>query len=348
MFSDRIAAQSPQLGRGYTRIVNTTPLEAFGRYLSEVCARAPRTVQAYTHDAAAFEQWAQRQRLALTAALTRPRVGLYLMERTAPARRGGGEGSPAAASSTELSPRSAARAISALQALAQYLVHAGELSSNPLEGLRPPKYSRPLPDYIGSAELREVVCAFDGARSAREQRNAALLHLVYAAGLRASEAAALDCSDLSLEARFVRIQGKGRRERVAPFGAPAASALARYLAEGRPALAGHGKFAAALWLGPSGRRLSVRSLANILNQALLRAGQLKHLSPHKLRHACATHLLEGGADIRLVQELLGHQSLQTTQAYTQITSTRLREVYDASHPRASAVAPARPADPHTP
>jgi integrase/recombinase XerC len=162
-----------------------------------------------------------------------------------------------------------------------------------------------------------------------------LLHLVYAAGLRASEAAALDCADLSLEARYVRVQGKGRRERVAPFGAPAAIALTRYLAQGRPGLAKAGVRTSALWLGPSGRRLSVRSLANILNQALLRAGQLKHLSPHKLRHACATHLLEGGADVRLVQELLGHESLQTTQAYTQITSTRLREVYDKTHPRAT-------------
>jgi site-specific recombinase XerD len=333
-------------GRSYTRGVALAELSGFEEYLTRVCARAPRTAAAYAQDAAAYAAWAAGQGLALPAALTRPRVGLYLVARTAPPGRKPAAG--AAGPAGQLCARSAARAVSALQALAQYYVQAGALDANPLEGLRPPKYSRPLPDYIGSAELRSVVCAFDAGTTPRELRNAALLHLVYAAGLRASEAAALDCADLSLDARFVRVQGKGRRERVVPFGAPAAAALASYLDRGRPQLRRDGATAAALWLGPSGRRLSVRSLANVLNQALLRAGQLKHLSPHKLRHACATHLLEGGADVRLVQELLGHQSLQTTQAYTQITSTRLREVYDSAHPRAAHATASRRSTPDQP
>jgi site-specific recombinase XerD len=200
--------------------------------------------------------------------------------------------------------------------------------------MQPPKYGRPLPDYVASHELRAVVCAFDGGGTPREQRSAALLHLIYAAGLRAGEAQALNVADLDLPARFVRVHGKGSRVRVVPFGLPAAQALEGYLAAGRPALLRADPRCPALWLGPSGRRLSVRTIAHVLNDAVLRAGQLRRLSPHQLRHACATHLLEGGADVRLVQELLGHESLQTTQVYTQITAARLREVYDASHPRA--------------
>jgi site-specific recombinase XerD len=270
--------------------------------------------------------------LALDAGITRARVGLYLVARSLPP---GGAKSPAA--SATLSLRSTARAVSALQAYGGFLVYRGQCSTNPLAGLRPPKYGRPLPEYVNSTELRAVVCAFDDAVSARELRSAALLHLVYAAGLRASEVRGLDLADVDVTARFVRVHGKGGRERIVPFGAPAAQALERYLTAGRPALE-HGRSAQAaagpLWLGPSGKRLGLRTIGLTLERALARAGQLRHLSPHKLRHACATHLLEGGADVRLVQELLGHESLQTTQVYTQITAARLREVYDSSHPRA--------------
>lgn len=297
----------------------------FAAYLTSVAAKSAHTVKSYLADLDSFAQWFTGQQLELRAALTRPRAGLYLIART-----GGGRGTAGAT----LGMRSAARAVSALKAYGGYLVHLGELRENPLAMLQPPKYARPLPDYINSSELRAVVCAFDTGTTPRELRNAALLHLVYAAGLRAGETAALDMGDADPAAQFVRVLGKGRRERVVPFGVPAARALERYLTEGRPGLARAEAPVPALWLGPSGRRLSVRSIGNILSAAVLRAGQLRQLSPHKLRHACATHLLEGGANVRLVQELLGHESLQTTQVYTQITAARLREVYDASHPRA--------------
>lgn len=302
----------------------------FAAYLQHIAARADHTVKSYLTDLDGYAQWCAAQGLTLPAALTRTRAGLYLL-----ARAGHGTG-PAQSTQPQLSLRSSARAVSALKAYSAYLLHCAVLSADPLAGLQPPKYSRPLPDYVNSRELRAVVCAFDGEAGPRALRNSALLQLVYAAGLRAAEATALDIASLDIAARFVRVQGKGRRERVVPFGQPAADALTRYLSQGRSQLGPPGQqHAHALWLGPSGRRLSVRSIGNILDSALRRAGQLRRLSPHKLRHACATHLLEGGADVRLVQELLGHESLATTQVYTQITATRLREVYDASHPRAS-------------
>lgn len=299
-------------------------LAGFADYLKHILGRAPNTVKAYGADLEAFAGWCAGKQSSLLTELTTARVGLYLMARTGPARQ----------DATEYGLRSAARAVSALKAFAQYLVFSGELSTNPLASLRPPKYSRPLPDYVGSEELRAIITAFDREATARGRRNAALLHLLYGAGLRAAEAAALNTGDADTAERYVRVTGKGSRTRVLPFGEPAAAALRQYLAEGRPQLVRSGPACPALWLGPTGRRLSVRSLGNILESAVLRAGKLRHLSPHALRHACATHLLEGGADVRLVQELLGHQSLQTTQVYTQITATRLREVYDTAHPRA--------------
>jgi integrase/recombinase XerD len=303
----------------------TAQLEDFATYLVRVRGRAKLTAKAYVADVAGYAEWCAAKDLALNSALTKPQVGLYLMERVTTDNKRHGEG---------ISSRSAARAISALRAYAAYLVQQGELPEDPLRGLKPPKYGRALPQYMRSDELRAVITAFDAGTEPREMRNAALLHLVYAAGLRAAESAQLNVNSVDLAARFVRVKGKGSRERVVPFGEPARDALARYMAEGRPQLVRSGPPTQALWLNPSGKRLGIRSLCNILNEAVERAGELRHLSPHKLRHACATHLLEGGADIRLVQELLGHESLQTTQVYTQITATRLREVYDASHPRA--------------
>jgi site-specific recombinase XerD len=300
-------------------------LQPFADYLTRIRGRGALTAKAYLTDIAVFAQWAESHQLSFPEALTKPQVGLYLMQRVQPDHKRDDVG---------IGSRTAARAISALRAYAGYLMHMGALSADPLKGLKPPKYSRELPPYMRSDELRAVITAFDDGTQPRELRNAALLHLVYAAGLRAAESAGLDLGSIDLTSRYVRVHGKGNRERVVPFGEPARAALARYIAEGRPQLVRSGPLSQALWLNPSGKRLSIRSLCNILDEAVVRAGELRHLSPHKLRHACATHLLEGGADIRLVQELLGHESLQTTQIYTQVTATRLREVYDATHPRA--------------
>lgn len=300
----------------------------FAEYLSHVRGKSAATVRAYCTDLAGYREFCQRQGWSVDQALTRQHAGLYLVERLSPRME-------QPAGTAKLSARSAARAVSALQAYGQFLVFSGSLTSNPLAGLKPPRYQRKLPAYFSSDEVRAIVCAFDGAAAGKPLliRNAAVLHLLYATGLRVSECAALDTAQLEAQQQLVQVTGKGGKQRLVPFGINAAQALERYLLAGRPALAQPGS-GAALWLNHRGGRLSARAMRTILNQAVLRAGQLKHLSPHKLRHACATHLLEGGADVRLVQELLGHSSLNTTQTYTQVTRTHLRRAYEQTHPRA--------------
>lgn len=302
-------------------------LAGFSEYLARVLGKTAATVSAYVADATAFAEYCTQRGWPVKAALTKARVGLYLVDRVSGPRAD-------AAPRPRLSTRSAARAVSALQALAQFMVFRRQLRANPLADFKAPRYSRKLPPYFASDEIRLVVCAFDQAgERPLELRNAALLHLLYASGLRVSECAALNLDSLDIVTQLVQVSGKGRRRRVVPFGEHAAAILERYLSSGRGRLA-KSHSGRALWLNQRGGRLSARAIRNILNAAVRRAGLDKHLSPHKLRHACATHLLEGGADVRLVQELLGHQSINTTQVYTQITRTHLREVYDKTHPRA--------------
>lgn len=300
-------------------------LDGFAEYLARVRGQSARTVAAYCRDAEAFCAYLEREQLRLPAALTKARAGLYLVERTEPRRS-----KPGAA--PQLSSRSAARAVSALKALGRYLVFQEALRENPLETLQPPRFSRGLPPYFNAAEMRTLVQSHDSGGSAAEWRSAALLHLLYATGMRVSECAELTLSSISSATRSLSVTGKGNRQRIVPYGEHAARALSNYLDRGRPALA-RADSGPALWLNARGGALSARSIQRLLDQAVLRAGLLKPASPHKLRHACATHLLEGGADVRVVQELLGHQSLNTTQVYTQVTRTKLREVYEQTHPR---------------
>jgi site-specific recombinase XerD len=304
----------------------------FEAYLARIRGRAALTVEAYAKDVAAFERYLAGFKLTLPAGLTRARVGLYLVERTEQRRRAAGE-------LTRLSSRTAARALSALKALGHYYVFTGELAASPIDSFRPPKYSRGLPPYFTSAEMEALVCSFDGFEDALSLRNAAIMHVLYASGLRVSECAGLSLNSLDLETRSLSVLGKGNRQRLAPFGEHALRALQRYLREGRLKLTSERSGAApagqgALWLNSRGGRLSTRGMHDVVVKAALLAAQIKGLSPHKLRHACATHLLEGGADVRVVQELLGHQSLDTTQIYTQVTRTHLRQVYAQTHPRA--------------
>ena len=162
----------------------------------------------------------------------------------------------------------------------------------------------------------------------------ALLEVLYGTGARISEAVGLDVDDLDTDEGVVRLRGKGGKERIVPLGSYAAAALAAWLVRGRPALGGHGRGTPAVFLGVRGARLSRQSAWAVLRAAAERAQLTGHLSPHTLRHSFATHLLEGGADVRVVQELLGHASVTTTQIYTRVTVQQLREVYAQSHPRA--------------
>lgn len=296
------------------------PERSFEEYLSDVRGRAPGTVESYLRDVAAFSEYCRSRGHDPDSNLTRTRVGLYLMERT-----GGGKAT--------LSPRSAARVVSALGAYGRYLAHIGVLKTAELEVLRAPKYSSKLPPYFNVDEIAAIVRAWNSDLTPRGLRNAALLHLIYAAGLRVVECAGLTRGAVRLDERMLHVVGKGNRAREVPFGGQAALSLETYLRDGRPALVSEGS-GEWVWLNARGSRLTPRSMRRILDTAALMCGCVKPISPHKLRHACATHMLEGGADVRLLQELLGHQSINTTQVYTQITRTRLLEAYEKSHPRA--------------
>jgi integrase/recombinase XerC len=217
-------------------------------------------------------------------------------------------------------------------------VHAtGRAPTNPAAGLRSPRKERALPPHLGSAEAAAMLEASgpDPAEPppAVTLRDIALLEVLYATGVRVSELCGLDLDDVDAERRLVRVVGKGDKERSVPVGLPALRAVERYLAEGRPALATPAS-EQALFLGERGGRMDPRVVRRVVHAALGRVDGAPDLGPHGLRHAMATHLLEGGADLRSVQEMLGHASLATTQIYTHVTDERLREAFRQAHPRA--------------
>ena len=197
-------------------------LSGFARFLAQVRGRSPSTVQSYLRDLKDFADYAERSGWSLQEALKPPRVGLYLVERTESRQRRAGE--PA-----WLSGRSAARLVSALKAYCDFLVFDEKLTENPLAGLKGPKYSRKLPPYFSSEEMRLLVTAFNGSAKPLDLRNAAVLHMLYAAGLRVSECAALDLSDVRSAGGMLQVTGKGNRQRVVPVGKPALAALKQYL-----------------------------------------------------------------------------------------------------------------------
>lgn len=225
--------------------------------------------------------------------------------------------------------RSIARKLSSLRAFFRFLEREGMLAENPFRGVHSPRLARRLPQFLEVSELERLFANATGGGAIR-LRNLAILELMYSSGLRVSEVWALDVADLDRGRAEVRVHGKGGKERVVPVGGPALTAVEHYVLHGRPQL---GKAGGALFLNKAGQRLSVRGLRRVVAWAASQAGvRLGH--PHALRHAFATHLLEGGADLRSVQELLGHRSLASTQIYTHVAQRQLRRQYDKAHPRA--------------
>jgi integrase/recombinase XerC len=228
------------------------------------------------------------------------------------------------------------RKLSAVRTFYRFLVREGLAASNPALRVASPRRPKRLPDVLPEDEVSALVEAPQLA-APLELRDRALLELLYASGLRVSELVGLDLDGVDLAAGLVRVLGKRSKERVVPFGRPARQALSRWLDEGRPALAvgaDHGRAARrALFLNYRGGRLSARSVARRLERAVLASGITRHVHPHVLRHCFATHLLGNGADLRVIQELLGHASLSTTQRYTHLDWKKLAEVYDRAHPR---------------
>ncbi len=234
-----------------------------------------------------------------------------------------------------LAASSAGRAVVAVRGLHAFAAAEGLAPSDPARQVRPPVPPRRLPRAIPVADVERLLEAAGTGAGPRPLRDRALLELLYATGARISEATALDIDDLDLEG-VVRLSGKGDKQRIVPVGSYARRALEHYLVRARPTLATAGRRTSAspaVFLNARGGRLTRQGAWAVLRAAGQRAG-IAEVSPHTLRHSFATHLLDGGADVRVVQELLGHASVATTQVYTLVTVDRLREVYASAHPRA--------------
>jgi integrase/recombinase XerD len=235
-----------------------------------------------------------------------------------------------------LSAASAGRALVAVRGLHRFALREGLTSDDPAREVKPPAPARRLPKAISVEEVEQLLAAAGQDETPRAIRDRALLELLYGTGARISEAVGLVVDDLDRGSGLVRLDGKGGKQRMVPVGSYAQRAVEDYLVRSRPAFAAAGRGTAALFLNVRGGRLSRQSAWTVLRAAADRAGLTSQVSPHTLRHSFATHLLDGGADVRVVQELLGHASVTTTQVYTLVTVDRLREVYATAHPRARA------------
>lgn len=282
-------------------------VDAFHRQL--MLSRSPLTADAYTRDVVDFFTFLEQHRLSFGLSAVRNYL-LSLQQR-------------------RLSRRTVARRLAGLRAFCRHLEQEGQLAANPLRLVRSPKARRLLPHPFTREEIAGMLAVGSpGALGLREQ---AVLELFYASGLRISELASLNLDSIDLTARYADVIGKGGQARRVLFGTQAVAALQRYLTDARPVWAGADE--AALFVNRRGARLSVRGVRRIVASLALRAGAAG-TSPHALRHAFATHLLEGGADLRAVQELLGHRSLSSTQIYTHVALTQIKAQYNKSHPRA--------------
>jgi integrase/recombinase XerC len=229
-----------------------------------------------------------------------------------------------------------ARRATAVRVFTAWVLRTGRATTDPGAQLGSPKAHKPLPSALDVSQARALLelaetMADDG--SPVGLRDVAILELLYATGIRVGELCGLDIDDVDRSRRVVRVFGKGRKERTVPYGVPADQALGRWLDEARPRLVLPGA-GAALFLGARGRRIDQRAVRSMVHNRLADVPGAPDLGPHGLRHTAATHLLEGGADLRTVQELLGHASLATTQIYTHVTTERLRKAYQLAHPRA--------------
>ena len=229
-------------------------------------------------------------------------------------------------------PSSVARKLSAIRGMYRFWKRRGIVDANPWIGVRGPKQPKRLPDFLPIDEMFVLLAAPDD-KTPLGLRDRCILEMLYAGGLRVSELVSLDVGVIDTTVGQVRVTGKGRKERIVPIGSKALASLARYL-EVRPALLPKGAVPTALFLSRIGTRLTSRSVGRLIDHAVTKIAMVRHVHPHALRHTFATHLLDGGADLRDIQELLGHARLSTTQRYTHVTLRRLQDVYERAHPRA--------------
>ncbi|MBD7958762.1 site-specific tyrosine recombinase XerD [Microbacterium sp. Sa4CUA7] len=300
-------------------------VDAYLRHVAIERGLSPHTSAAYRRDLAGYAQWLDAAGIGDTDEVTADVVSAFVADRAA--------ADPPPASS------SLARLQSAVRSFHRFLAREGIATEDPTGRLRPPKAARRLPKALTIAQVEALL---DASGPAAEDaapgdlvgmRDRALLELLYATGARISEIVQLDVDDLA-HGDVLRVRGKGDKERIVPIGSYARAALDAYLTRVRPELARRGAASPRLFLGVRGAPLSRQSAWAVIGHAAERAQLTAHVSPHTLRHSFATHLLQGGADVRVVQELLGHASVATTQIYTYVSPDALRDVYVTAHPRA--------------
>ena len=282
---------------------------------------AEATRRAYGRDLGEFAAWAGAEGTGPSEVRYRF-LRRYAARLSASAREGG----------RGLAKPTVARKLAAIRTFYRYMVETEQLTQNPADLVSSPRRPRKLPRLLGRDDVATLLDRIPAGTSL-ELRDRALFELTYSCGLRCEEIVNLDVEGIDFDAEELRVMGKGSKTRIVPIGEPAQRALERYLARGRPALAGRAA-EPALFVSKSGRRLSPSDVRRRLTAWLRHAGLSSAVSPHALRHSFATHLLEGGADLRTIQELLGHASVSTTQVYTWVESGRLRRQYERSHPRA--------------
>jgi len=286
------------------------PLAAFLRHLAVERNASAHTLRSYRNDLTDFQRFLSGRGSGDLAAADQRAVRAWL----------------AALHARGLQPASIGRKLAAARSCFRFLVRRGRLETNPARELRGPRLPRRLVSFLPIDEATQLVSGRAVGGSHRE-RDVAILELLYASGLRVSELTGLDLEALDRSERTVRVLGKGRKERIVPYGGQAARAVEAWLARRSEA-------DGPLFTNGQGRRLTVRSIHTIVGRAARAAGIARRVSPHTLRHTFATHLLDGGADLRAIQELLGHRRLSTTQRYTHVGADQLMRVYDAAHPRA--------------
>lgn len=293
-------------------------LDAYLRHVTVERGLSAHTIAAYRRDLGVYQEWLVAEGIADTAEVTPAVIDRFIAERAS--------AQPPPAST------SLARLQSSVRGWHRFLAREGIEADDPSGRLRPPKAPRRLPKALTIEQVERLLAA-PSPEDPLGIRDRALLELLYATGARVSEAIDLDVDDLA-HGDVLRLRGKGSKERIVPLGSYARTAVDAYLTRVRPGLAAKGRASARLFLGARGAPLSRQSAWLVIRAAAERAEITVDVSPHTLRHSFATHLLQGGADVRVVQELLGHSSVATTQIYTHVSVDALRDIYATSHPRA--------------
>ncbi|MBQ9022145.1 MAG: site-specific tyrosine recombinase XerD [Eggerthellaceae bacterium] len=299
-------------------------MQEYLSHLSVERGSSPLTVSAYSHDLGLYYEFLSnphsgfsRSPLSSFCAVTRSDIiefEDYLLNEK------------------QYAPSSLARSLSCLKSFHKFLVRENYCTENPTSSLTLPRKANKLPDVLSVDDVAKIIESVSGD-SPRDLRDRAILEMLYGCGLRVSELCALDLDRIANDDGFIVVFGKGGKERIVPFSGAAARCCKSYLQDGRPKLA-KGQASLALFLNARGGRLSRQSVFKMVQKAGLAAG-IKNLHPHTLRHSCATHMLEGGADLRIIQDMLGHSDISTTQIYTHVQRSHIREEYLNAHPRAN-------------